>query len=110
MEAHKSNTKRYASQAYLNFSGIAYKLVRSSNHGSPSGVLPFLQPAVTAKDSSNAPNAVTTSKLRKWAQTQSSTSIEESEDLRYEAYASLVSNALRRAWVSWEYIRLENYG
>jgi hypothetical protein len=65
-------------------------------------MLPFLQPAVTAKDSSHAPDAVTTNKLRKWAQTQTSTSIEELEDLRYEAYTSLVSNALRKAWVSWK--------
>jgi metaxin len=63
-------------------------------------MLPFLQPAATAKDLSNAPDAVTSNKLRKWAQTQSSASVEESEDLRYEAYVSLVSNDLRKAWVS----------
>jgi metaxin len=98
--AHRSDTERLISKAYLNFSGVAYKTVPSSNHASPSGMLPFLQPAVTAKDTSNAPDAITSNKLRKWAQAQSSTSIEESEDMRYEAYVSLVSNALRKAWVS----------
>ena len=87
-------------QAYLNFSGIKYKVVPSSNHGSPSGILPFMQPAAAAKDSSAASDAVPSNKLRKWATAQSSTTIEESEDTRYEAYESLVSNALRRAWVS----------
>lgn len=92
--------RRFALQAYLNFSGIKYKLVPSSNHGSPSGILPFMQPAAAAKDSSATPDAVPSNKLRKWAMAQSSTSIQESDDTRYEAYESLVSNALRRAWVS----------
>jgi hypothetical protein len=99
-QVHSEVTNRLIFQAYLNFSGVEYKLVSSSNHGSPSGVLPFLQPAVTAEDSSNAPDAITSNKLRKWAQTQCSKSVEESDDSRYEAYASLVSNGLRRAWVS----------
>jgi metaxin len=97
-----SETKRFIYKAYLNFSGVAYQVVPSSNHASPSGMLPFLQPAATARDMSNAPDAVTSNKLRKWAQAQSPASVEESEDLRYEAYASLVSNALRKAWVSWD--------
>lgn len=86
-------------QAYLNFSGIEHRLVPSSNHGSPSGILPFLQPAVPSKESKDAPAAVPSNKLTKWTKTQSSTSVEESEDLRYEAYASLINNALRKAWV-----------
>ena len=38
-------------------------------------------------------------KLTKWTKAQSSSRIEESDDLRYEAYASMVNNALRKAWV-----------
>lgn len=87
-------------KAYLNFCGIDHKLCPSSNHGSPSGVLPFLQPAAPAKDSSSVPDAVASNKLGKWIKSQPSTVPEESEDLRYEAYVSLVNNALRKAWVS----------
>lgn len=86
-------------QAYLNFSGLEYSTIPSSNHGSPSGILPFMQPAAPAKESSTVPDAVPSNKLRKWANTQTSKATEESEDLRYEAYASLVNNALRKAWV-----------
>jgi metaxin len=78
---------------------VQYCLVPSSNHASPSGILPFLQPAATSKDQSNAPDAVPSNKLTKWTKAQSSSSIEEPKDLRYEAYASMINNALRKAWV-----------
>jgi metaxin len=39
--------------------------------------------------------------LTKWTKAHSSSKIEDSEDLRYEAYASMVNNALRKAWVRW---------
>jgi len=78
---------------------VQYRLVPSSNHASPSGILPFLQPAATSKDQSSAPDAVPSNKLTKWTKTQSSSTIEESDDLRYESYASMVNNALRKAWV-----------
>jgi metaxin len=42
---------------------------------------------------------VPSNKLTKWTKAQSSSRIKESDDLRYEAYASMVNNALRKAWV-----------
>jgi len=44
---------------------------------------------------------VPSNKLTKWTKAHSSSTIEESDDLRYEAYASMVNNALRKAWVRW---------
>jgi hypothetical protein len=45
--------------------------------------------------------------LTKWTKAQSSSTIEESDDLRYEAYASMINNALRKAWVRQEQIGLQ---
>lgn len=99
-QAHRREADRFVQQqAYLNFSDVQYRLVPSSNHASPSGILPFLQPAVTSKDQSGAPDAVPSNKLTKWTKAHSSASIAESKDLRYEAYASMINNALRKAWV-----------
>jgi hypothetical protein len=38
-------------------------------------------------------------KLQKWAMEKSSEKVEESNDLRYEAYLSLLDHRIRRAWV-----------
>lgn len=86
-------------KTYLKICGIDFVTVPSNNHASPSGSLPFLIPS--AKDSS-APETgevVPSNKLQKWA-TQHGQASEESPDVRYEAFLSLIDHNLRRAWVS----------
>lgn len=86
-------------QTYLQFSGLAFRLVKSNNHASPSGALPFLQPAV---EHSGSADPVASNKLKKWLGTQhpGGKVAEVDEDIRYEAYASLLDNRIRKAWVS----------
>lgn len=85
-------------QAYLKFSNISFRVASSSNHASPSGALPFLLPA--QPDTLQAVQPVPSGKLQRWTMNNSETAIEESGDLRYEAYLSLLDFRIRRAWVS----------
>lgn len=85
-------------QTYLQFSGLPFRLVKSSNHASPSGALPFLQPAVKEVE---ALDPIASNKLRKWlAIREGGKKDAEEEDIRYEAYNSLLDNRVRKAWVS----------
>ena len=83
-------------QAYLKFSKIPFQVVSSNNHASPSGALPFL---LSASPDSQAVKPVASGKLQRWTKERSSSPIEESEHVQYEAYLSLVEHRIRRAWV-----------
>jgi hypothetical protein len=88
-------------QAYLRFVGLYFKVVPSSNHASPSGVLPFLQPAVEKKGDTSVPDAVPGNKLKKWLDGQKwLRQAKETDDVRFDAYASLIESRVRKAWVS----------
>lgn len=85
-------------QTYLRVSGLSFRLVKSNNHASPSGALPFLQPAVQKVD---VLDPIPSNKLKKWLakrQPERETA-EADEDIRYEAYSSLLDNRVRKAWV-----------
>ncbi|KAJ4372626.1 hypothetical protein N0V86_007988 [Didymella sp. IMI 355093] len=84
-------------QAYLKFSKIEFQVAASSNHASPSGALPFLLP--TQPDTLKPVQPVPSGKLQRWTMNNSETAIEESGDLRYEAYLSLLDHRIRRAWL-----------
>lgn len=84
-------------QAYLKFSDIKFQLAASSNHASPSGSLPFLLP--TQPDTTKHVQPVPSGKLQRWTMNNSEAAIEESGDLRYEAYLSLLDHRIRRAWL-----------
>ncbi|KAK8232151.1 hypothetical protein HDK90DRAFT_489348 [Phyllosticta capitalensis] len=86
-------------QAYLKFSSIDFHTVASSNHASPSGALPFLLPAGAHNTLCEQPKPISSGKLQKWAQENSASAIEESDDVRFEAYMSLVDRSIRRAWL-----------
>ncbi|EGP91302.1 unnamed protein product [Zymoseptoria tritici ST99CH_3D7] len=95
-------------QAFLRFAGLPFRLVPSSNHASPSGALPFLQPALSSPESSPVP-PIPSNKLKKWLAAQKlGQNIGEVEDIRYEAYASLLDNRLRKAWLYQLYLAPEN--
>lgn len=85
-------------QAYLKFMGVEYVTVVSNNHASPSGVLPFLLPASTAPRTESV-LPIPSNKLQHWV-SERSASREESLDMRYGAYMSLLDNRIRNAWVS----------
>lgn len=87
----------HISQAYLKFSDIKFQLAASSNHASPSGALPFLLP--TQPDTTKHVQPVPSGRLQRWTMNNSEAAIEESGDLRYEAYLSLLDHRIRRAWV-----------
>ncbi|KAF2873585.1 hypothetical protein BDV95DRAFT_489827 [Massariosphaeria phaeospora] len=89
-------------QAYLNFSLIDFRVEASNNHASPSGALPFLLPA--ASDSTKLRPPVPSGKLQRWAMNNSTAAVEESSDIRYEAYLSLLDHPIRRAWLYSIYI------
>lgn len=93
-------------QTYLKFSNIEFRVAASSNHASPSGALPFLLP--TQPDTLKPVQPVPSGKLQRWAMNNSETAIEESGDLRYEAYLSLLDHRIRRAWVSTSTLLVSN--
>ncbi|KAF1933320.1 uncharacterized protein M421DRAFT_194205 [Didymella exigua CBS 183.55] len=84
-------------QAYLKFSNIEFQIAASSNHASPSGALPFLLP--TQPDTLRPVQPVPSGKLQRWTMNNSEMAIEESGDLRYDAYLSLLDHRIRRAWL-----------
>ncbi|KAK6422796.1 hypothetical protein LTR95_016618 [Oleoguttula sp. CCFEE 5521] len=84
-------------QAYLRFAGIDFRTVASSNHASPSGILPFLMPAVASPTGQR--QAIPSNKMKKWASTHGARSVREPSDMRYEAYMSLLENSIRKAWL-----------
>ncbi|KAK5151483.1 phosphatidylserine decarboxylase [Recurvomyces mirabilis] len=97
-------------QAFLRFEGLEFVTVPSSNHASPSGSLPFLLPTSDAKKGRGAP--VVGGKLKRWVAVQQKEKVkskEVQEDVRYEAYASLVDHVIRRAWLYQLYLDSANY-
>lgn len=96
-------------QAYLKFAGLDFRTVASSNHASPTGVLPFLQPASHDVDYLSLSKPIPSNKLKKWLSSQKSAKApEESGDSRYEAYASLLDSRIRIAWLCQLYLAAPN--
>jgi metaxin len=84
----------------LRFAGLKFHTVASSNHASPIGVLPFLEPGSSAADHLSPPKPVPSNQLRKWLETEnSSTKLKEADDVRYDAYMALLEDRIRTAWV-----------
>jgi metaxin len=96
-EPHISPLKLTASQAYLKFSKIPFRIASANNHASPSGSLPFMLPSSPEPYKQSQP--VPSGKLQRWAMNNSEKAVEEPGDLRYEAYLSLLDHRIRRAWV-----------
>lgn len=87
-------------QTYLKLCGISHRTVASNNHASPSGALPFLLPG--PKDET-AGLPVASNRLKRWVAVQQKAEkkegTKETEDVRYEAYHSLLEGPIRVAWV-----------
>lgn len=109
-------------QAYLRFAGISHALAPSTNHASPTGSLPFLQPALPSSPEHRLdPRTllpIPSSRLDSYARqhgslpSSSSTSADntttttapaaQTPDQRYrrqEAYQALLDNPIRAAWL-----------
>ncbi|KAK5683551.1 phosphatidylserine decarboxylase [Elasticomyces elasticus] len=89
-------------QTYLKVHGIDFQTVESNNHASPSGSLPFLIAGETGE-------VVAGNKLKRWVATQKKgEKTKEVEDVRYEAYTSLLDHRIRRAWLYQLYLQPSN--
>ncbi|KAF2725840.1 hypothetical protein K431DRAFT_238014 [Polychaeton citri CBS 116435] len=97
-------------QTYLKFTRLEFLTTPSSNHASPSGSLPFLLPALSEKHGPlKLQEPVSANKLRKWLKNcKEAKPVEEPEDVRYEAYASLVEDRIRKAWLYQLYLEPSN--
>ncbi|KAL4879405.1 hypothetical protein BJY04DRAFT_95530 [Aspergillus karnatakaensis] len=92
-------------QAYLKFVGIDFEIVPSNNHASPSGVLPFLLPALPVGNRTPIPS----NKLQKWAIEEVHCEEEQQLNVRFEVYSSLLDNRIRNAWLYHLYLNPENF-
>ncbi|KAJ5553442.1 hypothetical protein N7494_002820 [Penicillium frequentans] len=92
-------------QAYLKFVGVDFEITPSNNHASPTGALPFLLPSLPT----NAPEAIPSHKLQKWAIEQVHCEEEQQLNLRFEVYASLLDHRIRNAWLYMLYLDSENF-
>ncbi|KAF1982445.1 hypothetical protein K402DRAFT_466745 [Aulographum hederae CBS 113979] len=113
-------------QTYLKFKGVGFRVVRSCNHASPSGVLPFVIPA--GGRGSDGAETVTAGGLGRWGREQGTRrrkgvgekekeaedgskgeaeqgekvkehEFEERQDVRFEMYMSLIDTRIRCAWL-----------
>ncbi|KAL4977374.1 hypothetical protein BDW66DRAFT_39511 [Aspergillus desertorum] len=92
-------------QAYLRFVGIDFELVPSNNHASPSGVLPFLLPALPVGTGAPIPP----NKLQKWAIEEIHCEEEQQLNVRFEVYSSLLDTRIRNAWLYHLYLNHDNF-
>ncbi|TQB75054.1 hypothetical protein MPDQ_003850 [Monascus purpureus] len=92
-------------QAYLKFVGIDFQTVPSNNHASPTGALPFLLPALPLDSLTPIPSG----KLQKWAIEQVHCEEEQQLNMRFDAYASLLNNRIRNAWLYALYLDSDNF-
>ncbi|CAL3972504.1 hypothetical protein PZA11_004392 [Diplocarpon coronariae] len=96
-------------QTFLNIAGIEHRLLSSNNHASPSGALPFLLPAFQGSDNSQESLVpISSSKFEKYA-AENGGKVEETADMRYSAYQSLLDSRIRDAWLFTLYLEPLNF-
>lgn len=85
--------------------------VPSSNHASPTGSLPFLIPASLDASFSTLDtiSPIPSNKLQEWASKHGDTSKGEPENMRYDAYMSLLDHRIRNAWLHTLYLFSPNF-
>ncbi|KAL8942879.1 MAG: hypothetical protein Q9216_001422 [Gyalolechia sp. 2 TL-2023] len=95
-------------QTYLKFLRVTFVTAASNNHASPSGSLPFLVPG-SSSSSTEAIPPVSSSKLQEWARNNGNTSKVGPENMRHEAYMSLLDRPIRNAWLHTMYLTPCNF-
>ncbi|CAK7223109.1 hypothetical protein SCUCBS95973_005066 [Sporothrix curviconia] len=100
-------------QTFLRFADIPVRVVASSNHASPTGALPFLQPArkrttATSTARQPPPRPIPASDFPNYVSSSSSSSSTPPSTLRDHpraaAYQALLDTSLRRAWLHAVYL------
>ncbi|MCJ1299089.1 hypothetical protein MMC08_001880 [Hypocenomyce scalaris] len=96
-------------QTYLKVLGIEHNTVRSNNHASPTGALPFVLPSAsfpTALADVSLP--IGSNKLQRWIR-ELKVSTQEPSDFRCDAYLALIDNRIRNAWLYTLYLQPTNF-
>ncbi|CAJ2502922.1 Uu.00g103160.m01.CDS01 [Anthostomella pinea] len=89
-------------QTYLRLAGVAFLVLPSSNHASPTGALPFLLPPTRPNDP-KSPLPIPSSKLEQYGidhgLDNGISKLPELSSARLEAYESLLDHRIRNAWL-----------
>ncbi|KAK3691746.1 hypothetical protein LTR37_018474 [Vermiconidia calcicola] len=96
-------------QTHLKLLGVPFRVASSSNHASPSGALPFLLPATPGAGLVHSHDPVPSSKLKKWLASQTTANkLQETSDVRCDAYVSMLDGPIRKAWLYQLYLNPAN--
>ncbi|QSZ32810.1 hypothetical protein DSL72_002390 [Monilinia vaccinii-corymbosi] len=95
-------------QAFLKLAGVDHKTVSSNNHASPTGVLPFLLPAIKSNSSQDDYLPIPSNGLVKYAREQGKR-LREPKSRRLEAYQALLDHNIRNAWLHALYLTPTNF-
>jgi metaxin len=79
------------------FCGVQFKTVAANNHASPTGVLPYLNPATSSPFASFS-QPIPSNKILKWVTSQTEVA-ETISGMRYDVYNSLIDHRIRSAWL-----------
>ncbi|KAL8736108.1 MAG: hypothetical protein Q9181_002549 [Wetmoreana brouardii] len=98
-------------QTYLKLIGVDFVTVLSSNHASPTGSLPFVIPASSATEASTLDTVtpIPSNKLPEWASKIRHVTKQEPENMRYDAYMSLLDHRIRNGWLHTLYLIPANF-
>ncbi|KAF9882118.1 hypothetical protein CkaCkLH20_00154 [Colletotrichum karsti] len=91
-------------QTFLKIAGAEFRILPSTNHASPSGALPYLQPSIPSRP------VTAGSRLESWAQSQTKSDKPASQppEGRLQAYQSLLDTRVRTAWLHALYLSSAN--
>ncbi|KAI8175559.1 Metaxin-1 [Colletotrichum sp. SAR 10_75] len=91
-------------QTFLKIAGVHFRTCPSTNHASPSGALPYLQPSIPSRPISAG------SRLETWALSQNPSSKQPPPPTasRLQAYEALLDTRIRTAWLHALYLSPAN--
>lgn len=93
-------------QAFLLINGIEFKTISSNNHASPSGALPFIQPAFRQNESRSLP--IRSTKIPRWVEEITKQTLEDVQ-LSLAIYQPLIDSSIRNAWLYHLYLIPSNF-
>ncbi|KAL9592304.1 MAG: hypothetical protein Q9179_006854 [Wetmoreana sp. 5 TL-2023] len=98
-------------QTYLKLMDVDFVTVPSSNHASPTGSLPFVIPASSTTEASTLDTVtpISSNKLADWASQNGHVTKQESENMRYDIYMSLLDHRIRNGWLHTLYLVPANF-
>ncbi|KAG4031829.1 hypothetical protein MFRU_008g01880 [Monilinia fructicola] len=94
-------------QTFLKLAGVDHRIVSSNNHASPTGVLPFLLPAIKSNPSQDC-LPIPSNGLVKYAREQGK-KLHEPKGRKLEAYQALIDHNIRNAWLHALYLTPSNF-